>query len=193
MDIEMSRRKKRERTSYTQSQIERLEDLFSRETWPNRATKEQLAFQIGLPVGRVNVWFQNHRAKMKKAENRSNVGCFMYGEPENSYASQNEAQNTEPECTASDTNLHVLEEKQVSGESLSAIISQPMKLLIKPIDPVERIDTMQENSLSVPSTNKKLPPNLSATVRLFSFLLSSAKPEHKFLCKLDVITALLVY
>ncbi|KAM3177355.1 Homeobox protein engrailed-like SMOX-2 [Hymenolepis weldensis] len=58
---------KRPRTSFTVSQIDRLAAEFEREKYLNEARRQYLARELNLKESQVKIWFQNKRAKTKKA------------------------------------------------------------------------------------------------------------------------------
>jgi hypothetical protein len=58
---------KQKRRRKEQNQLEVLEEVFKRDPLPSRKTKEKLAKEVGLPQRAVQVWFQNRRAKERRA------------------------------------------------------------------------------------------------------------------------------
>ncbi|XP_078216314.1 double homeobox protein 4-like protein 4 [Callithrix jacchus] len=54
---------RRKRTAVTQSQTAVLLRAFERERFPDFATREELARETGLPESRIQIWFQNRRAR----------------------------------------------------------------------------------------------------------------------------------
>eukprot|EP00029_Vermamoeba_vermiformis_P011487 TRINITY_DN6327_c0_g1_i2.p1 TRINITY_DN6327_c0_g1~~TRINITY_DN6327_c0_g1_i2.p1 ORF type:complete len:325 (+),score=46.67 TRINITY_DN6327_c0_g1_i2:244-1218(+) len=60
------RKKKRHRT--TPEQLRTLEETYEREKMPNQELRERLAKRLGMTPRRVQIWFQNKRAKEKRSK-----------------------------------------------------------------------------------------------------------------------------
>nr|XP_040043934.1 homeobox protein NOBOX-like [Gasterosteus aculeatus aculeatus] len=64
--------KKKTRTLYSTDQLDHLEALFQGDHYPDAEKRKVIAASVGVTPQRIMVWFQNRRAKWRKAE-RSNT------------------------------------------------------------------------------------------------------------------------
>eukprot|EP00727_Mastigamoeba_balamuthi_P010000 m51a1_g5622 putative homeobox transcription factor (240) ;mRNA; r:776638-777618 len=62
-------KRKRQRTS--PEQLDLLEQMFEQNTMPNQQTRLTLAAQLGMSARRIQIWFQNKRAKVRRSRLRA--------------------------------------------------------------------------------------------------------------------------
>ncbi|XP_062441675.1 homeobox expressed in ES cells 1 isoform X1 [Rhea pennata] len=64
-------RGRRPRTAFTRNQIEVLENVFKMNSYPGIDVREELARKLDLDEDRIQIWFQNRRAKLKRSHRES--------------------------------------------------------------------------------------------------------------------------
>lgn len=161
-------KKKRQRTSPDQLAI--LEQIFQTDKMPSQQTRVQLADQLGMSSRRVQIWFQNKRAKVKRGLGKSS-DAFAPESPSLDIDNESPSLTLSSSSCLSEPSSPVPDSSPLSSPSSSSSPSpsSPPSLSLLSNTPPSPSSAVVPSSPSLPNT----PRLLSSQAAQLQFSLSS--------------------
>lgn len=176
-------KKKRQRTSPDQLAI--LEQIFQTDKMPSQQTRVQLADQLGMSSRRVQIWFQNKRAKVKRGLGKSSDGFQQPPMSPHLDIGDGSASLSSSSCL-SEPSSPLVPESSFHGSPSS---SPPLLSLLSTTPPSPNSPAVVPSSPSLPQTPRQ--PHSSQVAQLQFSLSSLASQPMLFTSEFSTMSSLL--
>jgi len=162
-------KKKRQRTSPDQLAI--LEQIFQTDKMPSQQTRVHLADQLGMSSRRVQIWFQNKRAKVKRGLGKSDG---IQQTPMSPQLDINEGNGLSSSSCLSEPSSPLVPDSSFNGSPSSS--PPTLSLLSRNTTPPSPNSAIVPSSPSLPQTPRQHSSNAGAQLQFSLSSLASSQP-----------------